>query len=466
MATVKALWGGRFEESVSDDMQLFGASLQVDQRLWREDIAGSKAHAAMLAQQGIITQEDNEAIQKGLNSIAADIEQGSLSFDLASEDIHMAIEGELTRRIGEPGKRLHTGRSRNDQVVTDFRLYCVRAADELQQALHELRRGIVEVAEAHTDTILPGFTHLQKAQPVLLAQHLLVWQAMLARDAERFAHASEAANASPLGAAALAGTPHPIDREVTAVALGFARVIPNSMDAVSDRDFACDFIYAAAMSMLHLSRIAEELILWSTEEFGFIVLSDAYTTGSSIMPQKKNADFAELTRGKTGRVYGDLMGILTTLKSLPLTYNKDLQEDKEGLFDAHDTLALCLKAMQGMILTMTVNTDRMLEAAQGGYMAATDLADWLAARGVAFRDAHEIVGRAVLYAEKQKKRLNELSLEELQQFSDSITVEALEVLDIRRVVAARTSLGGTAPESVKTQLGTLRAELWETREPL
>lgn len=461
MAAAKALWGGRFEEFMNDDMQAFGASLPVDQRLWSEDIAGSKAHASMLAKQGIITRGDNEAIQEGLDSIARDIKEARISFDVSSEDIHMAIEGELTRRIGEPGKKLHTGRSRNDQVVTDFRLYCVKAAGELVDELIELRRSIAHVAEAHIDTILPGYTHLQKAQPVLFSQHLLVWQAMLARDAERFNCASAAADASPLGAAALAGTPHPIDRAHTAAALGFARVIPNSMDAVSDRDFACDFIYAAAMSMMHLSRMAEELILWSTDEFGFITLSDAYSTGSSIMPQKKNADLAELTRGKTGRVYGDLLGILTTLKSLPLTYNKDLQEDKEGLFDAHDTLVMCLRAMRGMITSMRVNTGRMFEAAKGGYMAATDLADWLAARGIAFRDAHEIVGNVVLYAVQHSKQLDELSFEELQQFTSDFTPEVLEVLDIKNVVAARTSLGGTSLDNVKAQLKVINEELGE-----
>lgn len=459
MTKKKALWSGRFEGTVGKDMQVFGASLSVDQRLWREDIAGSKAHANMLAKQDIITAFENEAIQEGLDSIVRDREQGELDFDLSSEDIHMAIEGELTKRIGSPGKKLHTGRSRNDQVVTDFRLYCVRAADELIEALRNMRQSIIEVAAAHTEVILPGYTHLQKAQPILFAQHLLAWQAMFARDAQRFAQARDAADASPLGAAALAGTPHAIDRSHTASALGFSRIIPNSMDAVSDRDFACDFIYAASMAMLHLSRISEELILWSSDEFGFITLSDAYSTGSSIMPQKKNADFAELTRGKTGRVYGNLIGILTMLKSLPLTYNKDLQEDKEGLFDAHDTLVLCLSAVKGMILTMTLNTERMLEAAQGGFMSATDLADWLAAKGVAFRDAHEIVGKLVLYAEQHNKQLDELTLQELQRYSDVFTVEALDVLSIEQAIAARKSLGGTAPESVRAQLAAVSKEL-------
>lgn len=459
MATNKALWGGRFEGSMSEEMQAFGASLPIDQRLWSEDIAGSKAHAAMLAEQGIISADDNSAIQDGLDAIAQDIEQGNITFELSDEDIHMAIESELTRRIGDAGKRLHTGRSRNDQVVTDFRLYCVQAADEVVEELQALRRCIIDVAEAHQGVIMPGYTHLQKAQPVLFAHHLLVWQAMLKRDAERFTAARVAADASPLGAAALAGTPHAINRESTAHTLGFSRIIPNSMDAVSDRDFACDFIYAAAMGMQHLSRMAEELILWSSDEFGFITLSDEYSTGSSIMPQKKNADLAELTRGKTGRVYGDLLGILTTLKSLPLAYNKDLQEDKEGLFDAHDTITLCLKAMHGMILTLSVNKERMFLAAQGGFMAATDLADWLAARGIAFRDAHEIVGNVVRFAEQAGKRLDELSLEELQRFSPDISEEALLVLAIEHVVAARKSYGGTSPENVTAQLETLRQEL-------
>ena len=459
MADSKALWGGRFEAQVDDEMLVFGASLPVDQRLWVEDIAGSMAHAAMLARQGIISDDDNTAIQAGLESIAVDIEREELEFDLASEDIHMAIEAELTRRIGEPGKKLHTARSRNDQVVTDFRLYCMQAADELLEELAGLRATVIALAAAHLDTIMPGYTHLQKAQPVLLAQHLLVWQAMLARDAERFQQARLAADASPLGAAALAGTPHPIDRIQTAEALGFSRIIPNSMDAVADRDFACDFIYAAAMTMLHLSRICEELILWASDEFGFIRMSDAYSTGSSIMPQKKNADFAELTRGRTGRVYGDLMAVLTMLKSLPLTYNRDLQEEKESLFDAHDTLASCLSAVGGMIATMTINTERMFEAAKGGYMAATDLADWLVAHGVSFRDAHAIVGEVVLSAEKQGKRLDELTLAELQQHSAVFTADALEVLDIKHVVAARASFGGTARSSVEAQLEELSSQV-------
>lgn len=459
MTTNKALWGGRFEEFANDDMQAFGASLPVDQRLWAEDIAGSKAHANMLANQGIITASDNAAIQKGLSAIAADIEEGKIAFELSSEDIHMAIEGELTKRIGDAGKRLHTGRSRNDQVATDFRLYCVSAADELIEEISGLRKSIVEVASEHSEAIMPGYTHLQKAQPILFAQHLLVWVAMLGRDAERFAHARTAADASPLGAAALAGTPHPIDREHTAKELGFSRIITNSMDAVSDRDFACDFIYAAAMSMQHLSRMCEELILWCTEEFGFIRLSDAYSTGSSIMPQKKNADFAELTRGKTGRVYGDLFALLTTLKSLPLTYNKDLQEDKEGLFDAHDSLKMCLGAVRGMISTMTINEERMFEAAKGGFMAATDLADWLTGKNIAFRDAHEIVGNTVHYAEVKGKRLDELTLDELKQFSDVFTAEALVVLEIQNVVAARKSFGGTSLENVSGQLAAVKKEL-------
>ena len=455
----KTLWGGRFEEFADEEMQIFGASLPVDYRLWPADIFGSKAHADMLAKKGIISREDNEAIQEGLDAIEDDLEQEKLEFGLASEDIHMAIEGELIKRIGEPGKKLHTGRSRNDQVATDFRLYCLGAGSGLIAKIEIVRNIIVELAEKHVDTIMPGYTHLQKAQPVLFAQHLLVWQAMLERDSERFFYALHAANASPLGAAALAGTSHPIDRKATAQALHFTRIIPNSMDAVSDRDFACDFLYAAAMTMQHLSRIAEELILWSTDEFGFITLSDSYATGSSIMPQKKNADFAELTRGKTGRVYGDLIGLLTTLKSLPLTYNKDLQEDKEGVFDAEDTLDLCLSAMGGMIATMTVHAERMLSAAQGGYMAATDLADWLTANGLAFRDAHEVVGKSVLFAEQQNKRLDELTLEELQQFSEVFTADALRVLDIKNVVAARTSLGGTSPAQVKAQLREIKAKL-------
>jgi argininosuccinate lyase len=458
-AANKALWGGRFEAGTDPEMQAFGASLPVDIHLWRQDIAGSRAHAHMLATTGVISEADNEALQNGLTEIARDIDSGELQFDLSAEDIHMAIESELTRRVGAPGARLHSGRSRNDQVATDFRLYCKQIAIALRDDTLALRRVIFVRAREHIDVIMPGYTHLQKAQPVLWAQHLLAWQAMLSRDQKRLADAARAADASPLGAAALAGTSYPIDRHQTAAELGFGSVIANSMDAVSDRDFACDLLYAVAMTMQHLSRIAEELILWSTAEFGFIRLSDAYSTGSSIMPQKQNPDFAELIRGRSGRAFGNLMALLTTLKALPLTYNKDLQEDKLLVLESTDVLRGCLKAASGMIATLRIDAERMLANAQDGFLAATDLADWLVGSGLPFRQAHEVVGRLVLVAQRAGLRLDQLSLDQLREQSPNFTPDALKVLDLAAVVDARDSLGGTAPASVRRQLDDLAAEL-------
>ncbi len=453
--TSKHLWSGRFETAPDSDLQAFGASLAVDKRLWQQDIAGSIAHANMLAEQSIITTEDAASITSGLNEIAARIEAGTFEFNTQDEDIHMSIEKALTELIGEAGGRLHTARSRNDQVATDTRLYIKQQTKALAEQLCELRSAFIEVAEANSTVIMPGYTHLQKAQPILFAHHMLAYYWMLTRDFKRMMAAHDAADLSPLGSAALAGTGHPIDRQKTATALGFAQVIPNSMDAVSDRDYLLDLIYACSVTMVHLSRFCEELIMWSSNEFGFITLSDAYSTGSSIMPQKKNPDFAELVRGKTGRVFGDLIGLLTVLKGLPLAYNKDLQEDKEGAFDAIDTLTQALAAVKGMILTMKVNTDVMYQGAQGGFMAATDLADVLAERGVPFREAHEIVGKLVLLAEKQGKSLDELTLDELSASSPIFAKDAsiaLEVLKIENVVARRTSEGGTAPDQVREQV--------------
>jgi argininosuccinate lyase len=481
-------------------MQTFGASLPVDWRLWREDIAGSKAHARMLAKQGIISAEDAQAITRGLDAIAARIETGDFVFDIKDEDIHMAIESALIAAIGDAGRRLHTGRSRNDQVATDTRLYLLRRTLELASRINGLRATLIEVAEAHPDTIMPGYTHLQKAQPVLLAHHLLAWQWMLARDFGRFKIARLTADASPLGAAALAGTSYPLDRQTPATELGFSRVIPNSLDAVSDRDFLLDALYAASVTMVHLSRMAEELILWSTDEFGFITLADDFSTGSSIMPQKKNPDFAELVRGKTGRVIGDLVGLLTVLKGLPLAYNKDLQEDKEGVFDALDTLELALTATDGMVATMRVNAQAMLDDAQAGFMAATDLADFLTTRGLPFRKAHEVVGKLVLLAEKTGRTLAQLTADELCEAAGEFTElpatgeltelpatgelaelsaagELAELsaaggltdlpavaLDIANVVARRTTEGGTAPERVAEQLVQARRDLQRDQE--
>jgi argininosuccinate lyase len=460
------LWSGRFEGVPDTASQKFGASLPIDKRLWRQDIAGSKAHAHMLAAQGIIFAEDAKRITEGLDVIAKRIEAGEFIFDIEDEDIHMSIERALMELIGEAGGRLHTARSRNDQVATDTRLYVKERAADLAQQLLAVRAVFIRVARDNLSVIMPGYTHLQKAQPVLFAHHMLAYSWMLARDFQRMLVARDSADASPLGAAALAGTGHPIDRQQTAAALGFATVIPNSLDAVSDRDFLLDLIYACALTMTHLSRLCEELILWSSDEFGFITLSDRYATGSSIMPQKKNPDFAELVRGKTGRVVGDLMSLFTVLKGLPLAYNKDLQEDKEGAFDAIDTLSASLEIVAGMVTTMRVNAAVMFEGAQGGFLAATDLADVLAEKGVPFREAHEIIGRLVLDAEKSGKTLQQLSLDELRAVSKAFDETTLEVLAIETVVARRTSEGGTAPVRVAEQLTLAEQSLQEDTERL
>ena len=452
-----ALWGGRFEENVSEATQEFGASLPVDKALYRQDIAGSIAHAAMLAHQGIISEEDARAIERGLRGIEADIDAGRFAFDINDEDIHMAIEAELTRRIGEAGARLHTGRSRNDQVATDTRLSAKALARDLMEANLSLRRALVDAARGAGDTVLPGMTHLQHAQPVLFSHHLLAYAWMLARDFTRLGAAFDAADASPLGAAALAGTSYPLDRQMTADALGFSRVIENSLDAVSDRDFLLDLEYACSVQAVHLSRLSEEIVLWSSQEFGFITLSDAFSTGSSIMPQKKNPDFAELIRGKTGRVVGDLVQLLVTVKGLPLAYNKDLQEDKEGALDAAHTLLMCLGVMTGMVSTWTVNADRMRAVMARGHLAATDVADYLAKRGMPFREAHAVVGHLVLEAEKRGVDIAELPLEVFQQASDLFDADIVGALDLDAVVAARTTRGGTAPSAVAEQMQLVEA---------
>ncbi len=447
-----ALWGGRFEDHPSDFTQVFGASLPVDQRMWEADIAGSKAHSAMLGRQGIIPQEDVEAIHAGLDRIAQQIEDGEFEFDINDEDIHMSIERNLTEDIGAAGGRLHTGRSRNDQVATDTHLHCKQLCQGLMYLVLDLRRALHEVATDNFGVVMPGYTHMQKAQPVLFSHHMLAYYWMFTRDFQRLKNAMDACDNLPLGSAALAGTTYPLDREFVAQQLGFAAIYPNSMDAVSDRDFLLDISYAASVAMMHLSRLSEELIYWSSNEFGFIRLSDAYSTGSSIMPQKKNPDFAELIRGKVGRVYGDLIQLLTTLKGLPLAYNKDMQEDKEGVFDAIDTLSDSLIVMTGMIRTMTVNEDAMRRGAHGGFMAATDLADYLVGRGMPFRDAHAVVGRLVLECEKQGKTLQELTAQELAAVDPLFGPDALDAVDIDNVVAKRTTYGGTGHEAVKVQL--------------
>ncbi len=447
-----ALWGGRFEDAPAEFTQVFGASLPVDKRMWEADIAGSKAHAKMLGRQGIISEEDVDAIESGLDRVAKQIEDGEFDFEIEDEDIHMSIERNLTEDIGAAGGRLHTGRSRNDQVATDTRLHCKGLATGLAHQLLDLRSALIEVAEREFGVVMPGYTHMQKAQPVLFSHHMLAYYWMFTRDFKRIVAAHDAADSLPLGSAALAGTTYPLDRQLVADELGFASVIPNSMDAVSDRDFLLDLDYACSVAMMHLSRLCEEIIYWSSDEFKFIRLSDAYSTGSSIMPQKKNPDFAELIRGKTGRVYGDLMGLLTTLKGLPLAYNKDMQEDKEGVFDAVDTLSDSLAVMAGMLRTMTVRRDSMREGAHGGFMAATDLADYLVGKGIPFREAHAIVGKLVLECEKAGKTLQELTLEELQEADRHFEADAAEAVDIDKVVARRTTEGGTGHEAVQVQL--------------
>ncbi len=461
-----ALWSGRFEEGADAFAQAFGASLPVDKALYRQDIAGSRAHAAMLARQGVISDEDARAIDEGLARVLARIEAGEFAFDAADEDIHMAVERALTEDVGAPGARLHTGRSRNDQVATDTRLYAKERCRQLLADNLALRAVLMQQAQAHMDVILPGCTHLQHAQPVLLAHHLLAYAWMLARDFERLAAAYDAADACPLGAAALAGTTYPIDRAWTARELGFAATVPNSLDAVSDRDFLLDLEYACSVCMMHLSRLCEEIVLWSSPEFGYITLSDAFSTGSSIMPQKKNPDFAELVRGKTGRVVGDLVGLLVTMKGLPLAYNKDLQEDKRGAIDAADTLHGCLVCVCGMLETMRVNADSMRAQARRGHLAATDVADYLTKRGLPFREAHAVVGRLVLTCEKRGCELDELPLEEFQAASPLFEADVAECLSIDAIVAARTTEGGTAPAAVAAQMERLAAVDARDRERL
>lgn len=455
-----ALWAGRFSAVPEGELERFGASLPFDQRLWREDIAGSIAHATMLGRQGVLAAEDVDAIVASLRQIAAECEAGTFEFDVArGEDIHMAIERVLTERIGPAGGRLHTGRSRNDQSVTDTRLYAKRAASQLAGAAHELAATLLEVAKAHPAAVMPGYTHLQPAQPVLFSHHMLAYVWMLCRDVHRFAGAAAACDANPLGAAALAGTTYPLDRHLTSDLLGFAAPIPNSMDAVSDRDFLCDVVYAASMCQMHLSRLCEELVLWSTAEFAFIEMDDAHATGSSIMPQKKNPDFAELVRGKTGRVYGDLIALLTTLKGLPLTYDKDLQEDKEPLFDAFDTVLGGLHAVRGMVATMQVKEERMAASAGEGYMAATDLADYLVGQGMPFRQAHAVVGALVAQCIARGVTLQELTASDLAAVNPAFGKDAPSWAAIENVVARRTTFGGTAPEAVAAQMSLAEGEL-------
>ncbi len=445
-------WGGRFTAGPSAVMQEINASIGFDRKLWRQDISGSLAHAAMLAKKGIIPAADEAAIGSGLAGIAAEIAAGRFAFDVALEDIHMNIEARLTERIGEAGKRLHTGRSRNDQVATDFRLWVRDAIDGLDAQVAGLMRALAGRAAEHAADPMPGFTHLQTAQPVTFGHHLLAYVEMLARDRGRLADCRRRLNESPLGSAALAGTSFPIDRDMTAAALGFDRPTANSLDGVSDRDFALEFLAAAAISAMHLSRLAEEVVIWCSAPFGFIRLSDAFTTGSSIMPQKRNPDAAELVRAKTGRVNGALVGLLTVMKGLPLAYAKDMQEDKEQVFDAADAWALCLAASTGMVRDMTADTARMRAFAGSGFATATDLADWLVrVLQLPFRTAHHVTGRLVARAEAKGVELSGLTLAEMQAEEGRITEDVFSVLTVDASVASRISYGGTAPANVAQQ---------------
>jgi argininosuccinate lyase len=455
------LWSGRFAKATARVVEEFNASLPFDRRLFREDIRGSLAHAKTLAKAGILTPEEAATLERGLLAVEADLAEGRAALDPALEDIHLAVETLLTAKVGEVGKKLHTARSRNDQVALDCRLYLLRAEQEIAGALRDLAETLINLADAHQDVILPGLTHLQPAQPVLLAHHLLAYFEMLLRDLERLADCRRRTAVSPLGAGALAGVTYPLDRAYTAEALGLPAVTRNSLDAVSDRDFALEFLAFSAILMMHLSRLAEELILWNSAPFGFVELDDAYATGSSIMPQKKNPDVAELVRGKTGRVFGDLVALLTVLKGLPLAYNKDLQEDKEAVFDAVETVLACLRTLTPLLATLRFRADRMAQAARLGYLAATDVADHLVRQGVPFRDAHAIVGRAVRYAQEQGKGLEELTLEEWRRYWPSFTPAVQEVVRLEDCVAARDVLGGTAPARVKEAISEARRRLTE-----
>ncbi|EIJ42317.1 argininosuccinate lyase [Beggiatoa alba B18LD] len=459
MTTIEKPWSGRFTAPTDAFVEAFTASVGFDQRLYAYDIMGSIAHATMLARVGVLTQTECEQIVNGLQSIQQEIESGQLQWSIALEDVHMNIETRLTQKIGVVGKKLHTGRSRNDQVATDVRLYLRHEIDTIIAELNRLLNALIVVAEREAETILPGFTHLQSAQPITFGHHLLAWCEMLLRDKSRLQDCRKRVNTLPLGAAALAGTSYPLDRHYTAELLGFEAVAENSLDAVSDRDFAIEFTSAATLIMMHLSRFSEELVLWSSAQFNFIELSDAFCTGSSIMPQKKNPDVPELVRGKTGRVYGALISLLTLMKSQPLAYNKDNQEDKEPLFDTVDTLKGSLKVYADMIPAMQVNRDIMRKAALQGFTTATDLADYLVRKGVPFRDAHEIVGKAVRYGVENNTHLEAVTLETYKQFSPLIEQDVYNVLSLEGSVAARNVFGGTAPQQVKAAIQRLKAKL-------
>ena len=446
------LWGGRFSKNTDALVDDFNSSIRFDKRMYAQDIEGSQAHAKMLGRQGIIKKEDADLIVKTLGEILEDIEAGKIEFLVEAEDIHMNIETILTQRIGDVGKRLHTGRSRNDQVALDIRMYLRDSVKEIRKMLSCVMGAVLEVAEKNTDTIMPGYTHMQKAQPVTLAHHFMAYFEMFKRDMQRLSDWEGRVNVMPLGSGALAGTTYPLDREFVARELGFNSVTRNSMDAVSDRDFCIELASCLSILMMHLSRFCEELILWSTNEFSFVEMDDSYSTGSSIMPQKKNPDVAELIRGKTGRVYGSLITLLTMMKSLPLAYNKDMQEDKEQVFDAVDTVMLCLPVFSEMIKTMKINKENMLEGAKGGFTNATDIADYLVRRGVPFRDSHEVVGKMVALAERLSKKLDEFTMEEFKSCSELIEEDIYRAISMETCVEGRNLIGGPAKARTKAEI--------------
>jgi argininosuccinate lyase len=460
----KKLWGGRFTMPTHDFVEQFTQSVSYDRRLYHYDIMGSIAHACMLVHVNVLTKKEGDQIVKGLLSIESDIDRGRFRWKTGHEDVHMNIESALIERIGETGKKLHTGRSRNDQVATDIRLYLRAETDMIRDLLANVMRALLDLAERETDTIMPGFTHMQTAQPVTFGHHMMAWFEMVYRDSQRLADCRKRINVLPLGAGALAGTSYPIDREYTAKLLDFSAIAENSLDAVSDRDFAIEFCNCAALIMMHLSRFSEELVLWLSQQFAFIELDDAWCTGSSIMPQKKNPDIPELVRGKTGRVYGDLVALLTLMKAQPLAYNRDNQEDKLSLFDAVDTVKDCLQAYAGMIPAIKVQAENMHLAAQRGYATATELADYLVRKQVPFRDAHAIAGKVVQYAIGQHRGLSELTLEELQQFSKKIAKDVFACLTLKGSIAARVHTGGTAPARIRKAIKRGRQRLQQLQK--
>jgi argininosuccinate lyase len=451
------IWGGRFSGGPGAVMEEINVSVAFDQRLAKQDVRGSRAHCSMLVAQGIISKDDGEAIQAGLTRLEKDIAEGNFHFKRALEDVHMNIESKLSDLIGLPAGRLHTARSRNDQVATDFRMWVRAAIDTLDDELRKLQSVLIDKAEAEAATIMPGFTHMQAAQPVTFGHHLMAYVEMFGRDRSRFVDARVRLNECPLGAGAIAGTSFPIDRKLTAEKLDFDRPMANSMDAVSDRDFAIDFLAASAILAMHLSRLAEEMVIWASAQFGFIAFTDAFSTGSSMMPQKRNPDAAELVRGKSGRVFGTLFGMLTVMKGLPLTYSKDMQEDKEAVFGTFDTIELCLAATTGMIADLKPNRERMRESAKAGFTTATDLADWLTRTlNIPFRESHHITGRAVALAEQKGCDLADLSLADMQSIESRITQDIFSVLTVEASAASRTSLGGTAPANVTAAVAAAR----------